>query len=306
MLTRSPVVVPGPASEVDAKGSTRKTHFSAVMMDTAVWRRRLLDGDDDGGTGGPLAGDVCTRDIADSRWADITGAVEGAGHVAGETGHALWEQVIRSATMSELAARLAVFSVDKLPGFAAFFWTSKGMRSLVRGDVTVTDPSSRSVIATGSDIQTWSESSLGGLTCVSVITGEETESGPVLPLVVGVAYASWVCLDASADAQVTSPQVRDEEIEYVSPVSVAAPSISGSLLNEPGCLVGGPEWVVDGHGRIAMGSRWWVGCLGSATDELGWWFTAPSEAGAWSSLVRTRGVRTTTVRISSRSRPGRR
>src|SRR5829696_660894 len=139
--------------------------------------------------------------------------------------NALWEQVMRSATMGELAARLAVFSIDKLPGFAALFWTSKGMRSLVRGDVTVTDPSSGNVVASGSDIQTWSESGLGNLTRVSVITGEEAEPGPVLPLVVGVAYASWVCLDASADAQVRSPQeIPEEEFEYTSPVSLAAAS----------------------------------------------------------------------------------
>src|SRR5215204_846796 len=139
--------------------------------------------------------------------------------------NALWEQVMRSATMGELAARLAVFSIDKLPGFAALFWTSKGMRSLVRGDVTVTDPSSGNVVASGSDIQTWSESGLGNLTRVSVITGEEAEPGPVLPLVVGVAYASWVCLDASADAQVRSPQeIPEEELEYTSPVSLAAAS----------------------------------------------------------------------------------
>ena len=139
--------------------------------------------------------------------------------------NALWEQVMRSATMGELAARLAVCSIDKLPGFAALFWTSKGMRSLVRGDVTVTDPSSGNVVASGSDIQTWSESGLGNLTRVSVITGEEAEPGPVLPLVVGVAYASWVCLDASADAQVRSPQeIPEEEFEYTSPVSLAAAS----------------------------------------------------------------------------------
>src|SRR5215203_6233160 len=139
--------------------------------------------------------------------------------------NALWEQVMRSATMGELAARLAVFSIDKLPGFAALFWTSKGMRSLVRGDVTVTDPSSGNVVASGSDIQTWSESGLGNLTRVSIITGEEAEPGPVLPLVVGVAYASWVCLDASADAQVRSPQeIPEEEFEYTSPVSLAAAS----------------------------------------------------------------------------------
>src|SRR5215213_9570213 len=151
--------------------------------------------------------------------------------------NALWEQVMRSATMGELAARLAVFSIDKLPGFAALFWTSKGMRSLVRGDVTVTDPSSGNLIASGSDIQTWSESGLGNLTCVSILTGEEAEPGPVLPLVVGVAYASWVCLDASEAAQVTSPQeIPEEEFEYTSPVSLVAPSSPAASSTSPAIL----------------------------------------------------------------------
>src|SRR5215213_5476666 len=168
--------------------------------------------------------------------------------------NALWEQVMRSATMGELAARLAVFSIDKLPGFAALFWTSKGMRSLVRGDVTVTDPSSGNVIASGSDIQTWSESGLGNLTCVSVVTGEEAEPGPVLPLLVGVAYASWVCLDASADAQVTSPQeIAEEEFEYTSPVSLAAPSRSPAASSTSPAV---PSAGQDGSSTATAASPW--------------------------------------------------
>src|SRR5215203_7138075 len=168
--------------------------------------------------------------------------------------NALWEQVMRSATMSELAARLAVFSVDKLPGFAALFWTSKGMRSLVRGDVTITDPSSGDVIASGSDIQTWSESGLGNLTCVNLITGEEAEPGPVLPLVVGVAYASWVCLDASADAQVTSPQeIPEEEFEYTSPVDLAAPSRSPAASSTSPVVLSVSQ---DGSSTATAASPW--------------------------------------------------
>ena len=159
--------------------------------------------------------------------------------------NALWEQVIRSATMSELAARLAVFSLDRLPGFAALFWTPSGMRSLVHGDVTITDPSSGSVIANGSDITTWSESSLRDLTRVSVVTGEDSESGPILPLVVGVAYASWVSLDASPDAQLTSPQASEEENEHAQPVTAAATSMNGadSSSSQPAMSAGQDAWV---------------------------------------------------------------
>jgi FHA domain len=165
--------------------------------------------------------------------------------------NALWEQVIRSATMSELAARLAVFSLDKLPGFAALFWTPSGMRSLVRGDVTITDPSSGDVIANGSDITTWSESGLGNLTRVSVTTGEGHESGPILPLVVGVAYASWVSLDATPDARVTSPQASEDENEHAQPVTLAATSLNGadsSSSRPPAMSAGQDPWGPDDGG----------------------------------------------------------
>ena len=41
----------------------------------------------------------------------------------------LWEHVVDSATMPELATRLAAFKIDTMPSFAAFFWTADGMRS---------------------------------------------------------------------------------------------------------------------------------------------------------------------------------
>ena len=51
----------------------------------------------------------------------------------------IWDAVVASSSLRDLAARLATFGIDRLPSFAAFFWTAEGMRSLVRGDVTVVD-----------------------------------------------------------------------------------------------------------------------------------------------------------------------
>ncbi len=133
--------------------------------------------------------------------------------------NALWEQVIRSASMTEMAGRLAVFSIDKLPGFAAFFWTERGMRSLVRGDIKVTDPSNGRVVAEGSGIQTWSEVGLAELTRISVTTKDAPQLGPSLPLVVGAANASSVVLDATPEARVSSPQASDQ-MDVVAPVSL--------------------------------------------------------------------------------------
>ena len=119
----------------------------------------------------------------------------------------LWDAVVESSSLPDLAARLAAYGIDRLPSFAAFFWTADGMRSLVRGDVTVVDPASGDVVARGEGIQTWSEIGLGGVRQVRVETPQSgAESSLVLPLVVGAAAVSSVTLDATEEARVISPQ----------------------------------------------------------------------------------------------------
>ena len=69
----------------------------------------------------------------------------------------LWQEVVASSSMSDLAGRLASYPIDSLPSFAAFFWTENGMRSLVRGSVSVVDLASGVTVAQGEGIQTWTE-----------------------------------------------------------------------------------------------------------------------------------------------------
>ena len=118
----------------------------------------------------------------------------------------LWEHVVSSASMPDLATRLAAFKIDTMPTFAAFFWTEQGMRSLVRGDVSVVDVATGDVVATGEGIQTWTEIGLADLSQVRVDTPQQP-AGPLrLPLVVGAVRASTIQLDASEGARVSSPQ----------------------------------------------------------------------------------------------------
>ena len=81
---------------------------------------------------------------------------------------ALWEEVVASSSMTDLAGRLASYPLDSLPSFAAFFWTADGMRSLVRGAVSVVDLASGVTVAEGEGIQTWSEVGLGQVSQVLV------------------------------------------------------------------------------------------------------------------------------------------
>jgi FHA domain len=129
----------------------------------------------------------------------------------------LWDEVVASSSIVDLAARLATFKVDALPSFGAFFWTADGMRSLVRGNVSVIDLATGKVVADGEGIRTWSEIGLAGVSHIRIDTPYEGDATLLeLPLVVGAVRASSVVLDASERAQVRSPQSE--------PTSAGAPS----------------------------------------------------------------------------------
>jgi hypothetical protein len=119
----------------------------------------------------------------------------------------LWDQVVASSSITDLASRLATFKMDELPTFGAFFWTADGMRSLVRGPISVIDLATGKVVADGHGIQTWSEVGLAGVEHVRVDLPHEGDATLLeLPLVVGAVRASTVVLDASEGVQVRSPQ----------------------------------------------------------------------------------------------------
>ena len=91
---------------------------------------------------------------------------------------ALWEHVVSAASMPDLATRLAAFKIDTMPTFAAFFWTEQGMRSLIRGDVSLVDVATGDVVATGEGIQTWTEIGLDHLSQVRVDTPQQAAGRP--------------------------------------------------------------------------------------------------------------------------------
>ena len=146
----------------------------------------------------------------------------------------LWEEVVASSSIVDLADRLASFKIDALPSFGAFFWTADGMRSLIRGQISVLDLATGKVVANGEGIQTWSEVGLAGVSHIRVDTPYEGDATLLeLPLVVGAVRASSVTLDASERAQVGSPQgepapadapALGPATESLSEVAAAAPA----------------------------------------------------------------------------------
>jgi hypothetical protein len=145
----------------------------------------------------------------------------------------LWLEVLGSASLVELAGRLARYGLDTMPSFGALFWSPDGMRSIVRGSVRLVDPGTDRVVASGEGVQTWAEVGLAGLVRVRIETGTQTDDKARddeasehedlkdadvlrLPLVIGAVRASSIVLDASPDAVSHSPQpdgLTDDEPE---------------------------------------------------------------------------------------------
>ena len=145
---------------------------------------------------------VVVLEPASGDWSDLIGTI--------------WQEVVNSSSITELAAALASYQLDTMPSFGAFFWTRDGMRSLVRGAVEVVDQANGQVVASGEGVQTWNEAGLAGVQQVrlELPSPEPDPAAPAvatleLPLVVGAALASAVVLDCSDQAQVYSPQGQD-------------------------------------------------------------------------------------------------
>lgn len=145
----------------------------------------------------------------------------------------LWEEVVASASMTDLAGRLAAYPLDTLPSFAAFFWTGDGMRSLVRGPVSVVDLESGVTVAQGDGIQTWTEVGLDSVRQVLVETHASPGTRLELPLVVGAVRASSVRLDASEAARVSSPQGSVAAPAYTPEEPPEDPDDGGRVESDP-------------------------------------------------------------------------
>ena len=159
----------------------------------------------------------------------------------------LWDEVVASSSIVDLAARLASFKIDALPSLGAFFWTADGMRSLIRGQISVIDLATGKVVANGEGIQTWSEVGLAGVSHIRVDTPHDGDVTLLeLPLVVGAVRASSVVLDASERAQVGSPQGQPVPagtpspglLTELPPAVVAAPTLSPRSSPRPSQLPG--------------------------------------------------------------------
>ena len=141
--------------------------------------------------------------LARAGWTDVAGGPRtAAGRRSSAFIDGLWEHVVDSASMPELATRLAAFKIDGMPSFAAFFWTEDGMRSLVRGSVTVGDSNTGTCGRPARASRPGARS--GSSRAVAHPSRKRRSSRRAacgLPLVVGAVRASTIELDAPASTR---------------------------------------------------------------------------------------------------------
>jgi len=112
----------------------------------------------------------------------------------------IWDHVVQAVDVEDLVSTLTTIGLSQMPSMAMFFWRGRNMWSLARGNVVVRD-SQGDVVNSGEGLLTWNETVIDP-SVIRVEMDEEGAEGLEMPLMLGVAMASTVTIDATGTAQV--------------------------------------------------------------------------------------------------------
>ena len=111
----------------------------------------------------------------------------------------IWRQVAEADDPQSLVETLSLIGLAKMPSLGLFFWVEGEMFSMARGQVVVKDASTGEVVNHGDGLLTWSEKKLDPSTVV--VEMEEAEQRLSMPLLLGVAQASKIIIDATGKVE---------------------------------------------------------------------------------------------------------
>lgn len=120
----------------------------------------------------------------------------------------IWDHVVQAVDVEDLVSTLTTIGLSQMPSMAMFFWRGRNMWSLARGNVVVRD-SQGDVVNSGEGLLTWNETVLDP-SVIRVEMDEEGAEGLEMPLMLGVALASTVTIDATGANQVL--RITDEQL----------------------------------------------------------------------------------------------
>ena len=112
----------------------------------------------------------------------------------------IWDHVVQAVDVEDLVSTLTTIGLSQMPSMAMFFWRGRNMWSLARGNVVVRD-SQGDIVNSGEGLLTWNETVLDP-SVIRVEMDEEGAEGLEMPLMLGVAMASTVTIDATGANQV--------------------------------------------------------------------------------------------------------
>lgn len=131
----------------------------------------------------------------------------------------IWDQLLASASITEITARLTGFGLDAMPDLAVFFWDAGQLHCLLRGRVRVLDADTAELLASGEGAWTWHEAHLATGRVRVRLDDIDPDELLRLPLVIGAVGASSILLDARDAEPVPDVEpVPDAEPEAVSEV----------------------------------------------------------------------------------------
>ena len=117
----------------------------------------------------------------------------------------IWDQLLASASITEITARLTGFGLDAMPDLAVLFWDAGQLHCLLRGRVRVLDADTAELLASGEGAWTWHEAHLSTGRVRVQLDDVDPDELLRLPLVIGAVGASSILLDAR-DAEVWCSQ----------------------------------------------------------------------------------------------------
>ena len=111
----------------------------------------------------------------------------------------IWRQVAQAEDPESLVKTLSMIGLAKMPSLGLFFWVGGEMHSLARGQIVVKDASTGEIVNHGDGLLTWSEKKLNPATVV--VEMEQAEQGLSMPLLLGVAQASKLVINATGNVE---------------------------------------------------------------------------------------------------------
>jgi len=127
----------------------------------------------------------------------------------------IWDDLLTSANITDIAARLAKWGMEELPDLAVFFADDNQVHCLLRGQVGVVDADSGELLASGVGAKTWFETQLDSRRLYIAVQEVDAANLMQLPLVIGAAQVSSIFFDA-----------MDVEVRFNVAPSVALPTLA--------------------------------------------------------------------------------